>query len=79
MYNNNASVELTTAIYIATSTVKDIIIGVSVEIKVFVASLGNNRTWKELKPETKVNYNFIKDSEDTVLGLAGKVGAIRQG
>ena len=41
-------------------------------MKVFVASLGNNQTWKKLQPGTKANYIFIKDLEDQVIGLVGE-------
>ena len=47
--------------------------GVSAEIKVFVASLGNNQTWKKLQSGTKADYNFIKDLENQVIGLVGKI------
>ena len=50
-----------------------LLIWVSAEIKVYVASLSNNQTWKKLQSRTKDDYNFIKDLEDQVVGLAGKV------
>ena len=46
---------------------------ISAEIKVYVASLGDNQTWKKLQPGNEADYDFIKDLEDQVIGLAGNV------
>ena len=52
---------------------------VSAEIKVFVAGLGNNQTWKRLLVEEEADYTFIKDLENKVLDLVGKVQSNKSG
>ena len=46
---------------------------VSAEMKMVVAGLGNTQTWKKLPEEEEAEYTFIKDLEDQVLDLVGKV------
>ena len=48
-------------------------------MKVFVADLGNNQTWKKLQLEKEADYTFIKDLEDQVLDLVGKVRSDKAG
>ena len=52
---------------------------VSAEMQVFVAGLGNDQTWKKLPPGEEANYTFIKDLEDKVSDLVGKVQSDKAG
>ena len=47
--------------------------GISAEIAVYTASLGDNQTWQKLPSGDEAGYNFIKKLKDQVISLAGDV------
>ena len=53
--------------------------GVSAEIAVYVASLGDNQTWQKLPSGDEADYNFIKKLKDQVISLAGDVRSSKGG
>ena len=74
MQNNN--VQPTTA----TRTVNKVAtMSISAEVKLFVAGLGNDLTWKKLPLDEEPNYNFINGLEEQIFDLARKVRSDKTG
>ena len=52
---------------------------ISAEMKVFVAGLGNDITWKKLPLEEILDYTFVNNLEEKVLDLAATVWSDKNG
>ena len=52
---------------------------ISAEMKVFVAGLGNDITWKKLQSEEIPDYTFINNLEEEVLDLVATVRSDKNG
>ena len=52
---------------------------ISAEVKLLVAGLGNDLTWKKLPSDEEPNYTFINKLEEQIFNLVGKVRSDKAG
>ena len=80
MQNDNISVKPTTPVTSATHTVNKVAtIPISAEMKLFIAGLGKDLTWKKLPSDEKPNYTFINKLEEQIYDLVGTVQSDKAG